>query len=192
MGMRAQTLVAGLVASLIIAALSIAASAGQLQRPPDPPPRLDVWKGTHEMWLRYGNRVMRKFVVSLGSQPMAPKLRRGDGRTPVGEYYVVEKRPRSRFRRFLGLNYPNVDDAERGFASRIINAEQWADILFANLRKDVPPWVTALGGRVGIHGQGGRRPIGPDWTEGCIAVSDDDIEYLYHVIPIGTPVTIHD
>jgi hypothetical protein len=155
-------------------------------------PTLEVWKAKREMWLKYGDRVMRSFRISLGTNPVATKLHRGDGRTPVGSYYVCEKRPSKRFRRFLGISYPNVDDAERAFAAQLISADQWADILFANLRKRVPPWRTALGGWVGIHGHGGRRTMGIDWTEGCIAVSDRDIDYLYGVIPVGTPVIIHD
>jgi murein L,D-transpeptidase YafK len=179
---------------LLLLCLGVALST-LLQASPgaaDPRMELEVWKGKREMWLKFGNRVTRKFPVVLGRQPVATKLRQGDLRTPVGKYYVCEKRSRSRFRRFLGISYPNVDDAERGFSDHLITADQWADILFANLRRQVPPWRTPLGGRIGIHGHGGRQMIGADWTEGCIAVGDDEIEYLYRVVPVGTPVTIHD
>jgi murein L,D-transpeptidase YafK len=153
---------------------------------------LEVWKTKRELWLKRGDRIIRKFRISLGMDPAETKLHQGDGRTPVGKYYVTEKRPNSPFHRFLGISYPNIDDAERGFAAHLISADQWADILFANLQHQPPPWHTPLGGRVGIHGEGGRNALGVDWTEGCIAVSDDAIEYLYHVVPVGTPVIIHD
>ncbi|MFN8626763.1 MAG: L,D-transpeptidase [Candidatus Binatia bacterium] len=151
---------------------------------------LRVWKARHEMWLEDGGRVLRKFEIALGKEPTAGKAIRGDGRTPEGNYYICEKRPQSRFRRFLGISYPNVDDAERAYAERLISADEWAEIFFANIQQTVPPWSTALGGRVGIHGYGGRPELPIDWTEGCIAVSDADIDYLYDRVPIGTRVTI--
>jgi murein L,D-transpeptidase YafK len=151
---------------------------------------LRVWKARHEMWLEDGGRVLKKFAVALGKEPTASKLLRGDGRTPEGNYYICEKRPQSRFRRFLGISYPNVDDAERAYAERLISADEWADIFFANIQQAVPPWSTALGGRVGIHGYGGRPLLPVDWTEGCIAVSDADIDYLYDRVPLGTRVII--
>jgi len=151
-----------------------------------------IWKVRHELWLEENGRVLRRFEVALGKEPAASKLQRGDGRTPEGDYVIVEKRPRSRFRRFLGINYPNIDDAEKGFAERLITADEWADIFFANLRQTPPPWSTALGGRVGIHGYGGRPVIPVDWTQGCIAVSDAAIDYLYSTVPLGTPVIIRD
>lgn len=149
-----------------------------------------VWKGRHELWLQDGDRIVKKFPVALGKEPTAGKLVRGDGRTPEGRYYICEKRSRSRFHRFLGISYPNIDDAERAYAEHLINADEWADIFFANLQLGTPPWSTVLGGRVGIHGYGGRPLIPIDWTQGCIAVSDADIEYLYDRVPLGTPVVI--
>jgi murein L,D-transpeptidase YafK len=149
-----------------------------------------VWKSRHQMWLQDGDRILKKFPIALGKDLSAGKLFRGDGRTPEGTYYICEKRPRSRFHRFLGISYPNVDDAERAFAQHLISADEWADIFFANVEQTIPPWSTAMGGRVGIHGYGGRPPVSVDWTEGCIAVSDADIDYLYDRVPLGTRVVI--
>jgi murein L,D-transpeptidase YafK len=151
---------------------------------------LRVWTQRHEMWLEGGGKVLRRFQVALGKDVNAGKLLRGDGRTPLGTYYICEKRPRSRFRRFLGISYPNVDDAERAFAQHLITADQWADIFFANLERATPPWSTLMGGRVGIHGYGGRAYTAADWTEGCIAVSNADIDYLYDRVALGTRVVI--
>jgi murein L,D-transpeptidase YafK len=149
-----------------------------------------VWKQRHEMWLEDSDRILKTFQIALGKDPTAGKLSRGDGRTPLGTYYICEKRPRSRFHRFLGISYPNVDDAERAFTKHLITADQWADIFFANLERTTPPWSTLMGGRVGIHGYGGRPRIAADWTQGCIAVSDADIDYLYDHVPLGTRVVI--
>jgi murein L,D-transpeptidase YafK len=128
----------------------------------------------------------------LGSQPREGKRVQGDGRTPVGRYYISDKNPDSRFHRFLGLSYPNADDAERAYHHQMIGVTQWADIFLANMRGETPPWHTVLGGRVGIHGAGGRPDVPIDWTQGCIAVSDDDIDFIFDHTPIGTPVIINE
>lgn len=154
-------------------------------------PTIEIWKSERKMQLRYGEYVDRTFAVMLGRAPRFAKEERGDYRTPVGRYYIAYKKP-SRFDRFLGISYPNIDDAEKGYQRGLINADQWADIFFANMNLDTPTWQTPLGGMVGIHGFGDRRYMPIDWTEGCIAVSNDEIEYLYDVTPVGTPVLIHE
>jgi murein L,D-transpeptidase YafK len=155
-------------------------------------PTIEVWKSRRELQLRDGGQVVHRFQVALGIQPKAPKRMRGDLRTPVGRYYISEKRPSQQFDRFLGISYPNVLDAERGYKDRLIDARQWGVIFLANLRGDAPTWRTPLGGMVGIHGYGARPHIVVDWTEGCIAVGNDEIELLYDVVSVGTPVLIHE
>ena len=155
-------------------------------------PVIEIWKAQRKLELREGDTVIRDFRVALGQEPRFGKEHQGDGRTPVGRYYVSDKKADSRFHRFLGISYPNIDDAERGYRSGLITATQWADIFFANLRGDTPRADTSLGGRVGIHGYGGRPYVPVDWTEGCIALSDDDIEFLYARAPVGTPIIINE
>ena len=154
-------------------------------------PVLEIWKGERRMVLRNGAAELRRFPVVLGRAPHYPKEVRGDMRTPVGRYYISEKHV-SRFHRFLGISYPNVDDAEHGYGRGLIDPGQWADIFVANWRGVMPPPHTRLGGKVGIHGFGGRPYLPIDWTEGCIAISNEDVEYLYAVAPVGTPVIIHE
>jgi murein L,D-transpeptidase YafK len=156
------------------------------------PYRLEVAKGAREMRLWEGERLIRRFRIALGKQPNGAKEYRGDGRTPVGRYYIGDKRPSRRFHKFLALSYPNLADAERGFQRQLIGQEAWADILFAHLEQALPPQNTLLGGGVGIHGYGNRPELPVDWTEGCIAVSNDEIDYLYETLPVGTPVEIRD
>jgi murein L,D-transpeptidase YafK len=160
-------------------------------QPNDFRPVLEVWKGERRMVLRSGDTELRRFPVVLGRAPRYAKEVRGDLRTPVGRYYVSEKHV-SKYHRFLGINYPNVTDADRGYAQGLIDASQWADIFFANWRGAMPTAGTRLGGKVGIHGFGGRPYVPIDWTEGCIAVSNEDVEYLYAVAPLGTPVIINE
>jgi murein L,D-transpeptidase YafK len=154
-------------------------------------PVIEVWKAHRKLQFRH-NGTVREYRVVLGSQPRQTKQVQGDGRTPVGRYYISDKNPDSRFHRFLGISYPNVDDAERGYRQQLIGVEQWADIFLANLRGDAPPWHTVLGGRVGIHGLGGRPDVPVDWTQGCIAVSDEDIEFIFDNTPVGAPVIINE
>ncbi len=144
-----------------------------------------------ELWRDGG--VVRDFEVALGENAVGDKEVRGDKRTPVGSYYVSDKHVSGRFHRFIGLNYPNVDDANRGYEGGAISARQWADLFVAEDRGSSPTSSTRLGGTIGIHGYG-SRPYIPviDWTEGCVAVSNEESEFLYERLPLGTPVEIYD
>ena len=152
---------------------------------------IEIWKHNRLMELRQGGGTVRRFHVALGYSPEFNKRIQGDARTPVGHYRVCEKREETQFHRWLGINYPNLDDAERGYVERMISANEWVDIFLTNLRGGMPTASTALGGRLGIHGLGGRRRSG-DWTHGCIAVSDEEIEFLYAHVPVGTVVIINE
>ena len=159
--------------------------------------RVVVWKHQRVLEVMNDDKVVRRYAVSLGISPIGRKEIRGDGKTPVGRYYVYEKRPSDRFRWFLALNYPDSDDADRAFAAGRISADTWADIWIADRTGQTPPWDTPLGAFVGIHGTGagGRKAmlrLASDWTDGCIAVSDHDIEELYSLIPVGTAVEIRE
>lgn len=156
-----------------------------------PYPVIEIWKAQRRLQFRH-NGTVQDYRVVLGQQPRSHKEHRGDGRTPVGRYYISDKNPGSRFHRFLGISYPNIDDAERAYQQQVIGVEQWADIYLANLRGESPPSYTPLGGRVGIHGLGGRPDVPIDWTEGCVAVPDRDIEFIFERAPLGTPVIIHE
>lgn len=125
--------------------------------------------------------------VALGKSARGPKEREGDRRTPEGDYYVCTRNDKSRFHRFLGLSYPNLGDAEAGFrAGRITRAQR--DAIEAAVRaRRRPPWDTPLGGEVGLHGSGAGR----DWTLGCIALDDRDVDVLWEACALGTPVRIN-
>jgi len=177
-------------AAVVVSSLVVVGRASSFDSSAGDALSLHVWKTRHQMALLEGDQVLRTFRVALGRDSSSSKIHRGDGRTPEGHYAIIEKRAQSRFHRFLALNYPNLDDAERAFAQRLITVEEWADIFFASVRQERPPWSTPLGGDVGIHGYGERPLIPVDWTEGCIAVSNADIDYLYDRLPVGTPVII--
>ena len=142
-----------------------------------------------ELWER--DAVIRTFPVVLGPQPVGDKAVEGDGRTPEGTFYVCTRNAESRFHRFLGLSYPDARAAARGLREGLISDDQGTAILEACARGTRPPWDTALGGQIGIHGHGPRfAEAGRDWTQGCIALSDADMECLWEACPLGTGVII--
>lgn len=154
---------------------------------PPPAPRVVVRKAERRLALYSGKTRVKEYRVGLGPAPSGTKMRQGDGRTPEGHYYVCTRLEKSQFRRFLGLSYPGPQDAERGFGAGLISRTERERILTAQRRRVQPPWHTELGGAVGIHGRGSTS----DWTAGCVAVDDPDIDELFAVLPLGTPVTIH-
>jgi murein L,D-transpeptidase YafK len=116
----------------------------------------------------------------------------GDRKTPEGQFHIVFKNPQSKFHLSLGLDYPNREDAERGLAAGLINRKQYDDILAA-LASDLTRqenqqklWYTPLGGEIFLHGHAEGRT----GTAGCVALSNSDIEELYAILPLGTPVEV--
>jgi len=124
--------------------------------------------------------------IGLGFAPAGDKEVEGDGKTPEGGFYICVKNPRSRYHLSLGLSYPNEEDAARGLAAGLIAREEREEIVAAIRGRRQPPWKTALGGEIFIHGAGSRS----DWTLGCIALDDPEIERLYELVGLGTPVII--
>jgi murein L,D-transpeptidase YafK len=181
-----------LLALTLAAALALPAAAWDDFLLRDEGLSVHIYKYERLMELRDDGRLVRRFDIRLGGDPFRPKRVRGDERTPVGRYYIRAKNTRTGYHRFLGINYPSIADADRGLDNGLISEEEWADIFFANVEGSMPPQNTRLGGRIGIHGYGGRPVIPYDWTEGCIAVTDAEIEYLFSQVEVGTPVLIYD
>ncbi len=134
-----------------------------------------VKKAERRLYLVKGDKPFRSYKVSLGSNPVGHKERQGDGRTPEGQYTITWRNPQSQFRKALHISYPNLSDRLR--------AE----------RLGVSP-----GGLIAIHGQ--PRPNqhrelqeliqGDDWTQGCIAVSNMEIDEIWEYTREGTPIEI--
>ena len=149
-------------------------------------PKIVVSKSRRRLYLYSKSAIVRAYRIGLGFQPAGHKVREGDGRTPEGKYYVCVKNPKSRYYLSLGLSYPNVRDAESGLRKGLITRRQYQEIAEAIRNGGTPPWDTALGGEVFIHGHGTKS----DWTLGCIAMENEDIRELYNAVPVGTPVII--
>jgi murein L,D-transpeptidase YafK len=135
----------------------------------------------------------RRLRVALGREPEGPKRRADDQSTPEGDYRIAGPARRSRFHLFLPIDYPSQVDADAARAAGTLSASDHRRILEAHRRGVPPPGDTPLGGRIGFHGEGARwegtsRHL--DWTYGCVALSDADIDFLAARLQIGTPVTI--
>jgi len=132
-----------------------------------------VLKQARRLLLLRGTRVLRDYEIALGSSPTGPKRHQGDGRTPEGRYRIDSRVADSRFHRALHISYPNEDD-----------------LAFAR-RAGIAP-----GGDVMIHGlPDGEGWVGElhrayDWTNGCIALTDDEVSEVWELVDDGTPIEI--
>lgn len=170
--------------------------------PPPPSPetlpcfeveRIVVTKHERSLLARCTGGGERRFTVALGRVPTGAKERRGDSRVPEGVYHLVGVARASRFYRFWMLDYPSPADAERGLSAGRISRVEARAIMRAHEAGRLPPQDTALGGMIGLHGEG-RRWRGDsaalDWTQGCLALADADLDFLIARTPPGTPVEI--
>jgi murein L,D-transpeptidase YafK len=133
-----------------------------------------VVKESHRLTLYHRGQPVATYNVDLGFNWTADKLYEGDGGTPEGRYRVVARlgKAASIYHKALLLDYPNADD----------RAE------FSRARRDgVVPARARIGGLIEIHGGGGRDQ---DWTEGCVALANDDMDRVFERAGVGTPVTI--
>ncbi|MDQ5939759.1 MAG: L,D-transpeptidase [Pseudomonadota bacterium] len=131
--------------------------------------------------------------IAIGRGGAGIKNHRGDNITPYGEYRIGWIGEKSMFRRFLGLTYPSVDDAQKALEKGIINEAAYNRIIHAHQLKQIPPQDTALGGQIGIHGLGsGDIKVHEvfDWTHGCIALTNSQIDHLSQLVDTGTVVKI--
>ena len=149
-------------------------------------PRLVVKKSERTLEIFDGDKLLKTYKIVLGFAPEGDKEQEGDGKTPLGEFYVFTKNEKSRFYLSLGLSYPSIDDAARGLKENLISPEEHAAIVKAVNEKRMPPQNTRLGGEIYIHGGG----IEKDWTWGCVALKNEEMKELFDAVPAGAKVTI--
>jgi murein L,D-transpeptidase YafK len=151
-------------------ASSLAGCASTKFRSYDGPPVTGILvnKGTRRLYLLGGNTALRAFDIDLGSNPVGPKRMEGDGRTPEGAYLIDRRNPNSEYYLSIGISYPNAQDLALAEAM------------------GVPP-----GGDIFIHGTPREKRRSADWTAGCIAVSNREIEDIYAMVQDGTPIFIN-
>jgi len=159
--------------------------------------KLVVWKSHYTLTLYKGDLPVKTYRTVFGrGYRDGDKRMAGDRRTPEGDFYICTKNNSKRFHKFLGLSYPGEKHAEYGLRSKLISTKEYELIKKAVEERQPPPWDTRLGGAVGIHGvtlDGTRPPVNilaMNWTDGCIALNNSDIDELFSIVSIGTPVTI--
>lgn len=134
---------------------------------------LVVIKSERVLHVYSSKELLKTYSIALGKSPQGNKEKEGDKRTPEGSYFINDKNPNSSFYKNLGISYPNVNEQNRAKA------------------KGLNP-----GGDIKIHGI--KKEYGfirkfhriSDWTNGCIAVTNEEMDELYVHVPIGTPIVI--
>lgn len=144
--------------------------------------RILIHKSSRRLTLLDGEgRPVLCAAIALGRAPLGPKERSGDGKTPEGQYFVCLKKE-GKWGPSLGVSYPNEADARRAGAE-----EQLVQCIRRRAQRgERPPWGTALGGEIFIHGGGARE----DWTAGCIALDDADAQALFARAQLGDRIDI--
>lgn len=132
-----------------------------------------VLKSKREMQLLKDGQVLKTYRISLGGVPVGAKQRQGDHKTPEGTYQIIGRNSRSQFHRSLRISYPNAEDRARAAK---MGAAPGGDIFIHGLPNGYG-WI-------------GRGHLAKDWTDGCIAVTDEEIEEIWQAVPDGTKVEI--
>ena len=126
-----------------------------------------VNKSRREMLLLRGNVILRQYRIALGRDPVGHKQCEADGRTPEGRYQIDRRNPKSKYHLALHISYPNADDVARAASAGM-----------------------EPGGDIMIHGLKDGEPREGDWTQGCIAVTDQEMEEIWGLVPDGTVIVI--
>ena len=132
-----------------------------------------VEKAKHTLTLYLGGFPVRTYDVALGKQPAGDKIRRGDNRTPEGLFRIAFKNPQSKYHMALHISYPDAAHLQRANA---LGVSPGGDIMVHGL----PPAFKDVGAA--------HRDF--DWTEGCIAVTDEESEEIWRAVPAGSPIQI--
>jgi murein L,D-transpeptidase YafK len=130
---------------------------------------IEVYKSKHKMYLYSNNIVVHTYSISLGGNPIGKKTKEGDQKTPEGKYIIDAKNDKSSCFKNLGISYPNASDKANHYTGGLIKIH--------GLRNGFG-WV-------------GKLHLLYDWTNGCIAVTNDEMEMLYNNVNIGTPIYIY-
>lgn len=131
--------------------------------------------------------------LAIGRYGTSVSRQRGDDTTPLGRFRITGIDRKAAFHRFIQLDYPDVDRANQAHREGVISDAQYRKILAAHRRGAIPPQNTALGGHIGIHGLGRGDPglhRSMNWTRGCIALTDEQIDTLLNWVHVGMRVEI--
>jgi len=132
-----------------------------------------VHKAKRELLAFSKNNLVRSYPIALGINPVGKKEVEGDYKTPEGLYHIRGKNPFSTYHKSLGISYPNDEDREH---ARTLGRSPGGDIMIHGLMKNM--------------NNPGKSHIKSDWTFGCIAITNEEIDELYAQVKVGTPVMI--
>ena len=135
--------------------------------------RLVVYKSKRQMQAFSNGDLVKTYQIALGKQPIGKKEFEGDKKTPEGHYIINDKNPNSGYHKNLGISYPNTVDIQN---AKRLGKRTGGDIKIHGLRNKTG-YISKL-----------HRWL--DWTLGCIAVTDDEVDELYNAVKVGTPIEI--
>ena len=159
-----------LIPLVLVSGLFGVSACGSSQMPAYDGPQVTqiyVSKERRKLYLLHDKDVLKEYQIHLGFAPKGAKRQSGDGRTPEGLYMIDRRNENSRYHLSLGISYPNRKDVE---VARAFGVDPGGDIF--------------------IHGEENGRTKKRDWTAGCIAVRDREIEDIYAMVQDGTPIYI--
>lgn len=159
-------------------------------------PNILINRKTYSLNIYEDTVFIKSYRASFGRNLMEKKKRANDDATPVGDYKIcsIEKDPN--YYKFLKLNYPNLDDAVDALRGGLITQKEFNEIKFQFYYEDCIDPNTILGGNVGIHGLGRLNiffenlPFVYNWTDGSIAISNENLDEILTVVKKGTKVVI--
>lgn len=135
--------------------------------------RLVVYKQERRLLLLSQGKEIRSYKIALGSEAVGPKTRQGDHRTPEGIYVLDARNPKSHFYKAFHISYPNSKDIA---AARKLGVSPGGDIMLHGLGKEYA-WV-------------GKAHVLHDWTDGCVAVTNEEMDEMWKMVRLGTPIEI--
>lgn len=158
----------------------------------------DIWilVDTQKMVLSVleGNKIRRTYdAIAIGRAGTTPDKKIGDNKTPLGVFRLVRIAPSASFHRFFGINYPTVAHASRALRAGTIGRDHYLAIRRAASTNSIPPQETPLGGYIGIHGVGDGDPTIHkkfNWTQGCVALTNQQIDDLSKWVHLDMRVVI--
>ena len=147
-----------------------------------------------ELEVKLGNTTLVSFSnISIGRNGAGFKHKRGDDITPLGKYKISWINRKSRYHLFYGFNYPSKENIQEALKKNLVDKKTYSRVINAHNHNQVPPQNTPLGGMIGIHGLGrGDKTIHEtmNWTHGCIALNNKQINKLDTLIKKDTIVVV--
>ncbi len=159
-------------------------------------PGIIVDRQNYTLGLYENGILVKNYRVSFGKSVRTPKSRADDLATPVGVYRICKVQTKHKYYKFFQINYPNLDDGTNALRKGLISQKEFNEIKFQYYYEGCTKFNNVLGGNIGIHGIGEYNyifknlPFVFNWTDGSIALSNENIDELYSVIKEGTEIVI--